>query len=252
MKYIALFLALVASSFAQSTGSNVVNIIPVVASTTITSSQTFTSASLQNIGQTNHVGILNVTASSGSNIATCAIEGSVDGTNWQAIGNSVNFGITAGVIQQFRFYGYGSYPNIRVNVAFLLNSSPSVTFSINYIGNSIPSNVLVDMSGGAANMRVLWNPGLTGGGVITSLLVPSATQRFNLYAISLFSDATGTNITLQCGVNTAAYIGNLGVTRTIIWPSSLRPYISCSPGETFSYTLAGTPVVSMSLSYRLE
>lgn len=254
MKYIALFLALVSSSFAQSTGSNVVNIIPVLASTTITSNQTFTSSPLQNIGQTNHVGILNITAATGSISATCSIEGSVDGTNYQAIGNIVVFALNTAANQQFRFYGYGSYPNIRTKVAVSMSSSPSLTFSISYIGNSIPSNTLVDMSGGASPLTTLLLQSMTGGGVTTTLTIPSqSTQRFNLYGMDIYSDATGTDLVIACsGGRFVKQISNLGTTRTFIFPASLRPYATCPPGDSVTYNLLGTPVVVMNLHYRFE
>lgn len=254
-------------AWGQNTGQNVVSLITTPL-TTITGTTTYISpigsnVSLQNIGQTNHTVVINVTAatttgSNNINIA-CGMQASIDGSNWASIGVASNyvFSQTQGVPNNYLCNGYGAYPYIRSNVVLTFVGSPSsITFSIGYQGSSIPANSLTDISGVLNDMQFTQVAALTGGAVLTTLISGSVGQSVVVYGIGIYSDATSSDLEFICvapsGNSIMFRAFELGVQRVQIYPLSFRPYFACPQGGGLSYVLSGTPVTSLGVQFRQE
>lgn len=254
MKNIFILIAIAGSLVAQNTGQNVVTQV-VLASAARSVDATFNSSTVQNIGQTNHTIVMNVTANTlVANAVTlsCVIQASLDGTNWQSIGNTTTFLVDIFTLGQLRCYGYGSYPYIRTQILLQRTNGGALTFSASYIGTSVPVNNLIDYG---SNISPLVNTSgaLVKSAVRTSLLSAGATQSVNIYGMSLSSDATGTVLVFDCTAGQAAFqLDAIGTARFMNFPVGLRPLISCGLGQTFSYTLTGTPNVTLNVAYRVE
>lgn len=252
-------------AFGQNTGQNVVTSFAINSTTAITNATYTCSTSsctpgipIQNIGQTNHILIISVTASN-TNMAifSCQLQGSQDGTNWYGIGIATSNLQPSGVSQS-KCSGYGSSPYVRSVITTTGVTGNSVTFSALYIGNSIPSNVLVDMSGLNSQMKNSHISGLVGSNVSTQLIAGIAGASISIYGMQVQSDATGTTMLFSCSTNSGS--GNLWVygldlvptTGTIKYPPNLRPLMTCLPGDSINYQLVGTPVANISFQYRAE
>lgn len=239
-------------AWGQSTGQNVVNqtVQPI---TTLTSTATYTSQPVQNIGQTNHIGTVNVTSNAavvGGNNCVCVIQGSTNGTVWTNLGLSTVIFFNGNNVNGFTFYGYGAAPYIRVVAT--IGTSDSITFSITYTGQSIASNTVVDALGYNQGMQLINLGALVPGAVTTLMLSGSSNQRLFLYGLEIFSNAAGTNLDILC-LNSGIQMSfsNLGVTRTLLMPPGFRPLLGCAINEPIAYRNTGG-VVNLVAHYRAE
>lgn len=264
MKKILLFLVLSSQlGWSQNTGQNVVSVIAIVNHSVTQNIFTEVSGNLQNIGQTNHIGILTVSALSGGiggYQVQASVQGSVDGTNYFDLG-PITSGSTIATLSSpiVRFYGYGAFPYVRVKAIFNSAGPTTISFNIIYQGYSIAVNNLIDSYGTLTQMQSFFIDTLVTGSVTTLLLTPPDTLHSSaLYGLGVFSDATGTTLNIGCGplnLSTTALIYkvyNLGTARTILQPPNLRPIAQCPAGQYMSYSLAGTPAVSLSFQFRFE
>lgn len=256
MKNLFILIAIAGSLVAQNTGQNVVN-QTVVASNSRTADFTLTSSAVQNIGQSNHTMVINITANTlddNAVTASCSIQGSINGTTWQDIGNVTTFPITglSSLIGQIKCYGYGSYPYIRTSMSMTRINTGSITFSGTYLGTSIPVNSLIDYGANISPLLYGTNTPLVKSGVLTTLFTAPVYQSINVYGMSISSDATGTVLVFACSGTTVLQLDSIGTQRFINFPAGLRPFISCPLGRTLTYTLTGTPTVTLNVAYRLE
>jgi hypothetical protein len=276
MKKIILgLLIVVANGFGQTTGANTV-ITQVLNSTNLTSSSgprfiCSTSScpsgqTIQNISQTNHAVVLSITASSvasASSTIGLSISGSTDNVTFNAIGiqtfTLLNL-IGATKNAQLKIFGYGTYPYLSITVNTNLQGSDTVTAGVIYVGNSVPINSLVDLNGTQNNMSSFVVNSLVGGATPTLINFPAVNASLlnpfiNIYGLKVFSDSTGTVLTFSCSSTGSPIIdqfSSLGTNTFQIEQVSLRPHFSCPNIGGIFYTLTGTPVASMVLTYRIE
>lgn len=261
MKKLLLLLSFAISSYGQSSGANVVNVLIKKTTTLDSVSGIIISAPLQNIGQTSHQAIVVLTnvVSSGVTPFVGSIEGSSDNVTWFPIGPIMSASYTSLSPTAIIVSGYRAYPFVRVNLAFnYLPQNKLATVSVLYVGNSSPSLVLDDALGSLSNLTTV------GGVFVNSASYAGLTagfpnQKATLYGLTINSPSTGTLFTLACsadGVNIhevpLVWSPN-GVAKDLVWPVNVRPWFQCSnAGDLLYYKFTGTGGFNISYSVRGE
>lgn len=258
MKPLLLSVVFAIGCYAQTTGANVIT-LPLATNTASTSTVNATSTTLQNIGQSYHSLVINISNIVGGALLiqlTANIQASQDGTNWFNIGTGVTVSLINDGIPVI-VTASGSYPWIRVKYTITKTSATSFVYSVTYIGNSTGGGTLVDYlqtrSNTMAFTSTLASPALLAN------LINHTTGYIVVYGLAVYSDATGTTFDLAC-VNTAqpsiitpvVHISNLGFIRQSVWPVTLRAYFSCPAGSDLRYSSPGTSVLDLNLTYREE
>ena len=258
MKTLLLSLLIAVGCYAQTSGANVINQSAISRSGAVSLPVTLTSSALQNIGQTNHVLVLLVSVATGGTFSgTLSVQGSVNGTLWFDIGQPQQPLDLTQTQLPYRAYGFGSYPFVRARLA-ITGTGTSLSLNVTYLGYSVPVNTLVDYYSTLNPLLNVSNGTLVTGAVLTGLVNHTdATHQIALYSLSVFSDAAGTTLNIGCGtvgIGTVdvLILSNLGTTRTFLIGPSVRPIVTCGPGQDITYTLAGTPVVTANVQYRYE
>jgi hypothetical protein len=268
-----LFVGFASGGFGQNTGQNVVT-VPVVVNQTISATTTFTTPSvsgqsLQNIGQSSHTLVTQVTGVTGSGGATwnvyLEIDGSPDGVNWINISvptQTVNYTLLTGRVSNNQCSGFQTYPYVRTVVTVTIAGTGSVIVNGTYIGNSTPSHNLIDSLAGDGGLMTISVGNLSSGGTsVTPGVTIPATLHFTVYAYSLIvNQSSGSTVgTVQIGCGNATITDNQFVTYTddgkakmvLAMPAGLRAYVQCNQGEGIWFIGSGN-TASLSLTYRLE
>lgn len=248
-------LTLTSYIWGQNTGQNVVN-VRVIASQTITTTTSFISAPLQNIGQSSHIFKIIIGAQTVGYNAQASIQGSIDGVSYFNIGPvQVRSGIVTAPLT-ITCTGTQSYPFIRTNVLITLLAPGSVTLIGNYTGNSSPAIVQSDLTNTIGGMiyttsGTLTLPITTNNFPITPV---TATQQDVLYGFDLIVPSTATSFSLQCDDGTTVIIaGSLpGAWYHLQMPLEIRPFGACPLGSLVELTIAGTGTANYLAIHRYE
>lgn len=271
MRRLIVGLLVCVGAWGQSTGQNVVEIAmnssnstgftSAAYTQTITTQTTFTSNVLQNIGQTSHTVQVQVTTATVDYAVTGGVQGSLDGSNWFFIGPSINTNSVNFLANQTEvdISGFQSYPYVRTTVTVSPVSNASLVVRITYVGNSSPSHNLVDMRGTDVNMN---NFGFAAAvpGTPQPLTPGFSGVSVSLYSMSISIPSTVTALTIGCsedggvsiGTQVVAIVNAFTTSQELIWPSVVRPYITCGSGTRLWMQVTGTGNMSVVGTYRYE
>lgn len=259
-----------AACWGQSTGQNVVTVLfnstncsgftSTSTSQTITNNTTFTSSAVQNIGQSSHTVIANVTGVTLPYQTVITLNGSSDGTNWIAIGNTRNTSI-ASTTATSQGFGYQAYPYVRAVVAVSLGSNTSATVSIAYVGTSTPSKNLIEQvnnNNGSSALQTASNSYAVGGSnLLLGSLGGSSTSPIVVYGAILTIPSTLTTLAIGCGSSRIApaiiTIGQSMGDTVMVLPLGLRAWAQCTlPTDDLRMLTTGTGTIGITWVYRYE
>lgn len=249
-----LVLVLVANVEAQSTGQNVRGLKWVSASA-ITVPTTFTSIDLPNIGQTSHAALISISGQTHNWNATAVIQGSMDGTNWFAIGPGVYpASVFLSTQSSISFAAFGTYPHLRCTAQVTPTGGDTLTVNAYYYGNSTPGLVSVDTTSllspvGSLSQGVA--PSTNGALIINA----NPGTAFTFYGMFAYMPAGLASVNLFCSPS-GTVLFNLPTIPAaglpVIFPASLRPYAVCSPGDNVNIITGAGGTLQLQLTYRFE
>lgn len=267
-----LFFLLGGLCYGQNTGTNVVNQIVQTSTAILAGTHTYKVAGnwVQNIGQSSHAIITTFSQATFITNGDLTITGSMFGSadcNSQHVYTlgpglkSVNVpDSSTQIIGVFSIYGYGSAACLEPSITITAINGATGLFNINYVGNSSPSNVVIDETYKTVPILVSSSK-LTVDNAFHSLIGswPSTqASTLGIYGFALDTDSTATEFLLGCSTNGTTVSKGLVDIRNFnkgstIWPISIRNYSGCnfSEGSFLIYKIDGV-TATLNLWYRIE